>query len=274
MLPIARSLHDLHAELERFTSEPVLKGTLEDYEAICAVPPADSNVGLYNLIHHALMGADDVMEHYEPARVVPEHLLTINAVRAARNRKTPKLHDSHEDLCLSAELKVVNSIRLNLSGRGPHHGGTAAILFDVNGEAFAYHKSEGEPVALAWREAVIRTTRGTKVIPAGSFFRIGYGEKGKVGIQDKMDGLGRYLVSLEDADVPTDVRLYRFSAFLLDREIAKIAYENSSTPENYDFLRKYVPRTLNLGLDGVAEQTQTLLRRGHAYRPKSKALAA
>lgn len=264
--PTAQCLYDLHEDLDRFTSVPVLEGDLDHYQAVYSASPAETNNELYNLIHHAFTGANNVISHYRPVRAVPMHQLAISAVRAAQNSKTPDIHQYSQDLCLGAELKVEKSIELNQAGRGPSHGVAAAVLFDMDGAPFAYSKSVGNQVALAWREAVMDTYSGIKVIPAGSFFSFGYGEDGQLSIQDMTNGPDQYLISLEYSEPPTDVKLFRFSAFLIDQELADSAYQNATSPEAYDYLKDYVPSVLGLGLDGIADQVQTLLRQGHAHR--------
>lgn len=262
--PVAQKLYDLHAELDEFSMVPVLDGDPEQYESVYAAAPTVINHDLYFLVDHALLGASYIIMHPMTSYRSPEHELTQRAIRAAYNDRTPKFHKYHEDLCLGAELKVVHNLGLNLKGRGPSHDRAAAVLFDVDGNPFAYNKSVGQSTALAWREATLETTEGHKVIPAGMFFRIGYGRNGVNSVQEEMGGSGDYVVSLEKAPPPTDVKLLRFSAFLIDRELAECAYINATGPECYTEYKSSVQRALDTRLGDIAEQNLTLLRDGHA----------
>jgi hypothetical protein len=262
----AQHLYDLHEDLDRFSSVPILVGKPEHYEAMWSASPAKTNYRFANLIHNTFTGADKVIIHPIQTDATPNHQLTVSAVRAARGGQAPDFHKHYQDLCLAAELKVEHSIRLNQAGGESRHGVAAAILFDKDREPFAYSKFVGKPVALAWREAVMDTASGDKIIPAGSFFGFEYAEHGKEDIRSKMSRLGHYLISLENLGPLIDVRLFRFSTFLLSKELAESAYQNATGPDGYNRLKKYVPTVLDLGLDGIAAQVQTLLHNGRAHK--------
>lgn len=274
MLSTAQCLYGLHKELGMFTDVPVLDRSLAEYEAVHAEAPAESNHRFAILISDAFTGASNVATSYRPNLATPLHLLTSTAIRAAQNAGTPKFQPLSQRLCPAAELKVESSIMRNQADRTSSRGSIAAVLFDVDGEAFAYRKATGTPISLAWREATMRTISGDKVIPAGSFFSFGYGERGTMSLEQVVGNLGQCLVRLEDAEPPTDVKLNRFSAFLVARELAECAYENATGPEAYSSLKCYVPTVLDLGLEGIAAQVQALLHKGRARRVKLQPVVA
>jgi hypothetical protein len=279
---LAEALYELHADLDDNTSHDIMKGDLDHYAAICAGDPTVADEGgIPDFLTWALDGASMVISCNRASSKPPRNVLTRAAIEAASSSH-PKFDDELYFLCAASELKIEHSIRLSLAGDKPHHKVPAAVMFDRDREPFAYLKSVGEHAALAWRGAKLDTDEGVKDIPGGSLFTVKFedGDRGDVQYAASNAGVGGSLLNLKHIGPPTSVRFIRFSNFLIQNELARLAYEDETrtfdpsvgVKNRYEYLATYIPDVLRLGLEGIGDQVLSLLKYGDTHELRKSEL--
>lgn len=170
--------------------------------------------------------------------------------------------------CLQEELLHARSLRWHKysSQRKPNPDHLpAAVLFDTQGQPFAYQKSLGEPnTAITWRRTTFGTQAGTRIVPADSLIRLVYDDStetpNEAGPAYAYRGLG--LIAIHEKSGPLDVEFIRLTNHKLPPTIREAAFRGGTLQESA-LLEDHFAATRLTGAK-VRRLVFTLLKRGKA----------
>lgn len=131
-----------------------------------------------------------------------------------------------EDGCLEAEPRLARSLNRHARPRpNTNDYPVAVVLYDTQGEPYAYQKTSGHQTAYAWRSAQVPTQDGEKYVPGDSFLKVNFGES-EPREAYRGDRLG--LVALtSQLFIPQTIELVRFSRNVLPEDVRRfISHED------------------------------------------------
>jgi hypothetical protein len=275
---LSSTVRQLHQDLVPHIADSPPLGDKQHYDS------AFRNRALYypdsgtTLLYDTFTLANAVVKNFTEAQEPPLTALGRVAIDTAKLPSRPYvIDDIGDEACFQAELRLQRSLAFDLnklnspntkdpSPSEASHG-ASAVVFDAEGEPFAYQKASGIPSAYAWCDGVLNTESGQFFIPGSSFFGLDYDTEA----DDPCNNYaGAGLVSLEHAPQPNAVHFMRFATNLLPSAVARAAHrqvieeaEIFGRPHLFK-LEDNIPAADAMTPEAIRDDVYELLRRGAA----------
>lgn len=163
-----------------------------------------------------------------------------------------------QHICLEAEPRLWRSITLLQRERRAREL-PAAILFDIDDEPCGYQKHNGAPAAYFWRDAIVSTDAGNRMVPGDSFInfdyppdgdpRLAYSALDLVALRKTLPTKNMSFMRFSSANLPTDIREEAFGCVIAGQE----------------GLAEYEDETITFTPEDVRDAVVSFLKDGKAY---------